>query len=290
MPRKFGSVNVEMWNDPEFRDLPPAAQHLYLVLWTAPDLSFCGVHDWRPGRLSRLSRGFNEDHVRLVADCLVARYFIVIDEDTEEVLVRSWARFDELLKQPRLAVSYSAAYAATYSPTLRQVLARETQKMRDLWPELACWKDDRVSKILDHPAVSAKELPTPEDPFGHGFGDGFGMGLPQTQGKVWASVSPSVSAPPTPAPTPTPNTRGAKKRATPLPDNFSPTDKHKTIAAENGINLDREVAKFAAHAEANDRRQVNWNAALSQWLLSDKTPRSTPVLPNGEGPDDWMRR
>lgn len=201
MPRKFGSVNVEIWSDPEFRDLPPAAQHLYLLLWTAPELTFCGTHDWRPGRLTSLSRGFTEQHTRTVAECLVARHFLVIDEDTEEVLVRSWARFDQLLKQPRLAVSFSAAYAAVYSPTLRKVLAHETVKMQKLWPDLPCWNDERVSVILTHPSVSAKDLPAPSDPFGDGFGDGFGLGLPQTQGGVWPPVYP----PPTPAPTPTPS-------------------------------------------------------------------------------------
>lgn len=31
--------------------------------------------------------------------------------------------------------------------------------------------------------------------------------------------------------------------------------------------LGREVEKFKAHAEANDRRAVNWNAAFTQWLI-----------------------
>lgn len=201
MARRYGQVNVEIWNDPDFRALPPAAQHLYLLLWTSPHLTFCGLHEWRPGRLTKLSHGFTEDHTKAVSAALQARHFLVVDEDTEEVLIRSWARFDELLKQPRLAVSYAAAYAATYSPMLRQVLVHETEKMRKLWPDLACWKDSRVTSILDHPSISAKDLPTPEDPFGDGFGDGFALGLPQTQGGVWPPVYP----PPTPAPTPTPS-------------------------------------------------------------------------------------
>lgn len=216
MARKFGSVNVEMWNDPEFRALPPAAQHLYLMLWTAPDLSFCGVHDWRPGRLTKLSRGFTEEHTRVVADCLVAHHFLVIDKETEEVLVRSWVRFDELLKQPRLAVSYAHAYAATYSETLRAVMVHELKKMREMWPTLTCWSDDRVASLLTHPAVSAKDLPTVADPFGDGFGDGLALGLPQSQGKVWASVS----APPTPAPTPTPTTNTGNAAATYVASDF----------------------------------------------------------------------
>jgi hypothetical protein len=274
MARKFGTVNVAIWNDPEFRALAPAAQHLYLLLWTSPDLSFCGTHDWRPGRLTKLSSGFTEEHTRTVAACLTARHFFVIDEETEEILVRAWARFDELLKQPRLAVSYASAYSAVYSPTLRAVLANETRKMRDLWPDLACWKDERVAVILDHPAVSAKDLPTPADPFGPAVGDGFdpafALGLAQTQGKVW----PSVWAPPTPAPTPTPSTitpigadKSAKaKRSTQLPDDWQPNDGHLAFAAENRIDARAEAAQFADHHRARGSSMKDWDAAFRTWL------------------------
>jgi hypothetical protein len=273
MARRYGQVNVEIWNDPDFRALPPAAQHLYLLLWTSPHLTFCGLHEWRPGRLTKLSHGFTEDHTKAVSAALQARHFLVVDEDTEEVLIRSWARFDELLKQPRLAVSYAAAYAATYSPTLRQVLVHETEKMRKLWPDLACWKDSRVTSILDHPSVSAKDLPTPKDPFGDGFGDGFALGLPQTQGGVWPPVYP----PPTPAPTPTPSKQsaGADKstttRATSIPKDWSPTDKHQELATELGLDIALEAAKFVDHFAATGKAYKDWDAAFRNWLRNSTT-------------------
>jgi hypothetical protein len=296
--RKYGQVNVAIWNDPDFRALPPAAQHLYLLLWTSPHLSFCGVHEWRPGRLTKLSNGFAEEHTRLVAASLQARHFLVIDEETEEVLIRSWARFDELLKQPRLAVSYSSAYAATYSPTLRQVLARETTKMQKLWPELPCWKDSRVSVILEHPAVSAKDLPTPEDPFGDGFGGAFGpgfaLGLAQTSINVWPPGYP----PPTPAPTPTPNklvgpdksgTRA--KKATSLPSDWAPSQKHQELAAELGVDLTSELAKFRDHAIANGKTFKDWDAGFRTWLRNAVTFGGGRVTRLPTQPDNgWGRR
>lgn len=280
MPRTFGKVNVAIWNDPEFRSLPPAAQHLYFVLWTSPDLSFAGVHDWRPGRLTKLSRGFTEDHTRTVAACLQARHFLVIDEDTEEVLIRSWARFDEVLKQPRLAVSYSAAYAATYSPKLRQVLAYETTKMRKLWPDLACWGDERVALILDHPSVSAKDLTTPEDPFGDGFGDAVGDGFALGLAQATVNVSASVCPPPTTAPTTSPSKQAdvgadksatATKRATSIPAGWAPNDKHTNLASELSVDLDAETAKFRDHATANGKTYRDWDAAFRNWLRNAVT-------------------
>lgn len=274
MARKFGSVNVEIWNDPEFRKLPPAAQHLYLLLWTAPALSFCGVHEWRPGRLTKLSYGFTEEHTRTVAACLVARHFLVIDEDTEEVLVRSWARFDGLLKQPKLAISYTMAYAEVYSPTLRMVLAHEARKMRDLWPDISCWKDPRLQEILKHEAISAKDLPTPEDPFTPGLTPtvtpGLTLGLDQTQ----LGVYPSVYPPPTPAPTPTPNTFSAddadapskSKKAHQLPEGWQPNDGHRTYAETNCLIIDEEAAGFRDHHQARGSTMKDWDAAFRTWL------------------------
>jgi hypothetical protein len=59
-----------------------------------------------------------------------------------------------------------------------------------------------------------------------------------------------------------------KKASTKIPVDWQPTDEHKTRCTQEGIDLSTQVARFKAHAEANDRRQVNWNAAFTQWLLN----------------------
>lgn len=88
----------------------------------------------------------------------------------------------------------------------------------------------------------------------------------------------------------------AKKPSRRLPPDWYPTVEHLDRATASGVVLRNEVEKFKAHAEANDRRQVNWNAAFTQWLLNARpmgnvrplSPRD-PRLAPGEGPDDWMR-
>lgn len=59
-----------------------------------------------------------------------------------------------------------------------------------------------------------------------------------------------------------------KKPSTRLPDDWQPTDEHAERCVQDAIDLNAQAAKFRAHAEANDRRQVNWNAAFTQWLLN----------------------
>lgn len=299
--RDHATVNYGMTNDPDYRALPAPAQHLYLSLWVSAGMSYCGVRDWRPSRISGLTHGYGAADVRRAAQCLEARHFIVTDDDTEEVLLRSWVRFDGLMRQWRLAVSFVNAYTDTASSILRGVIVHEAIKLRQHEPELRCWQDERVVEMLAHPSISAKSLPPVSDPFG---GD-FAPSLDQTQGGVWGSVC----TPSTPTPTPTPLTpapsgvdevdeapappapkQPKRKPAKALPADWEPTETH-WERRHDAIDVQGEAAKFRLHAEANDRRQVNWNAAFSQWLMNAR-PSATvhPLRPAGEGPDDWMRR
>lgn len=200
LTRDYAKTNVTIWQDSDFRSLPFPAQHLYQTMWTHPELSYCGVLDWRPGRLAPLAEGWTAQAVRTFADCLLARHFIVVDEETEEALVRSWVRWEEILKQPRLSVSYVKAFSAVASNTLRSVLVYELTKIRKATPDLVGFKDQRVISVLDNPSVSAKELPTPGDPFGKGLVTGLGLAL----GLDLGQMRPDVCLPPTPAPTPSP--------------------------------------------------------------------------------------
>lgn len=286
MARDHARVNLTIWTDPDFRALPPAAQHLYLTLWTAPELSYCGVHDWRPARMTGLSQGFTAEHIETVAACLEARHFFVIDRDTEECLIRSWARFDGIMKQPRMAVSLVSAYASTGSQTIRRVLVREMHKIREESPGLTCWGDKRVAEVLEHPSVSAKDLPAVTDPFRDGvtpdLGPGLALGLPQTQGGVWGSVC----TPSTPAPAPAPNSLtteradkppAARKRASALPDDFQPNDANRRVANECRVNLAAILPQFLDHHRAKGSTFKDWHAALNTWIRREKPSAAEPA-------------
>lgn len=294
MPRDHARVNVTIWTDPDFRKLPLVAQHLYFMLWTSPALSYCGVHDWRPGRLAALADDLIPSDVELIGACLEARHFVVIDHDTEEVFIRSWARFDGLMKQPRMAVSYASAYAQVASEKLRSVLVHETHRIKNDCPNMACWNDKRVAEVLTHPSVSAKDLETPDDP----FGDGFTPGLAQTSGRV----SPRVCTPPTPTPAPTPTPcspalapdekkkTDRKRPARSLPENWEPNDQHRAKAQELGVDINAAAETYRNHAAANDRRLVDWDAGFRTWLARERPSVVRPIRPNGEDPNAWMRR
>lgn len=293
MARDHARVNVTIWGDPDFRALPAPAQHLYLTLWTAPQLSYCGVHEWRPGRLAARSTGYDAAAIKEIGACLTARHFLVIDENTEECLIRSWMRFDGLMKQPRLVISCIKAYADVESAVIRKVLVHEMKKIRDESPGLACWSDPRVTDVLTHDSVSAKDLPAISDPFGEGFGYHFGKSLGQTRD----GVSVPVSVPPTPAPAPAPNSNslgGAKRadttkakpasRAKRRPDDWEPTPRHREIAAERGVDIKREQRQFCDHHDAKGSKFIDWNKAFNTWLRNARA-YGAPTLSSPTGPE-----
>jgi hypothetical protein len=193
MAREFAKMNLSINQDADWRRLPPPAQHLYTTLWNHPSLSYCGVVDWRPGRLTALSHGWTVDDILTAAACLEARLFVVIDHDTEELLIRSYVRFDGLMKQPRVAISYANAYAATASNDIRGVIVYEGRKLRKLEPDLAAWTKPQVMQLLEMEALNPRDRTLPDDPFGdgfpHRFGDSVAQPLGETTGNVWGWVS-----------------------------------------------------------------------------------------------------
>lgn len=158
MAREFAKTRLTIWSDDDFTDLSPEAQHLYFVLKTS-SLSYCGVGDWRPGRLAKRARGWTEEAVRAAAAELIERLYILVDESTEEVLVRSFIRHDEVLKQPTLAVSMANAHADIASPVLRRAVIHEIQRLKDEFPDLKGWGSPRATELLSRPSVDPSTYP-----------------------------------------------------------------------------------------------------------------------------------
>ena len=57
-----------------------------------------------------------------------------------------------------------------------------------------------------------------------------------------------------------------RKRATQQPDNFQPTEAHRTFAAAHGLDLDWQFQKFTTHHKAKGTTFKDWDAGLWTWL------------------------
>lgn len=51
-----------------------------------------------------------------------------------------------------------------------------------------------------------------------------------------------------------------------LPDDFAPTEQHRTMAQQHGLNLEQEFEQFKDHHAAAGSRFLDWHAALRTWL------------------------
>lgn len=207
MPREKASINIDIWSDDDFRDLTGQAQGLYFKLTTHPKLDYCGVTDFHPGRLAAMSREMTADDVMIAAQELSDRFFIVVDQDTDEVLVRSFVRWDGLLKQPRLAVSAAKAYGAIASNKIRAVVVHELLRYRRENPDLGAWEKPQVKTVLRQHAVPVRETVTDlEWSFGQRsdqpYAQGYGQRSDETQGKATGSPTTSTATSTTTATSP----------------------------------------------------------------------------------------
>lgn len=158
MARDHASLRIDIWNDDHFRSLTMHAQFLYLQLLSSATLSYAGVADWRPVRLAALSSDATKATVQRAADELAGQSFIVVDDETEEVLIRSFLKHDGLLHKPNVTKAMVTAFSKIASPTLRGVIVWELSKLHDRHPEWKGFSAEGVAELLDRGSVDPSTL------------------------------------------------------------------------------------------------------------------------------------
>ena len=158
MARDFAQIHLSIWNDDDFRALTPAAQHLYLVLLSSPTLNYCGVGDWRPAKTAALSKGSSRQAVEVAAGELSEARFILVDETTEEYLVRSFVRNDTVMNRPDMGTAVARAFSMVASEELRGVVVHELQRLKREEPDLGGWKSREIGPVLDRDPVDPETV------------------------------------------------------------------------------------------------------------------------------------
>ena len=282
MARDHARVSLSVWADDDWRDLSPAAQHLYFVLLTQPTLSYAGVADWRPARIRALASQWTGDIFDRAARELAKNLYIVVDEDTEEVMIRSFVRHDGLMKQRNMAVSMVRAYEATASKGIRGVFVHELARLREDEPELAGWVS--CAHLLENRSFDPADYPTGYPGNDHEVDPSVD---PSVEGQPTGEPNPSVDRCPTPTPSPTPSphsllpapaaqeTAKARKRATRIPDDYMPSPHViEDMRAEcPKVDLEAENRKFVDYWSAKagkDATKLDWDATWRNWIRRAK--------------------
>ena len=129
---RHARVYSSIWGDPDWRKLDQPAQHTYWMLMSHPDLSYCGVLDFIPGRLVDCATGLTESKITASVRVLEKARYLVVDRKTRELFVRSYIRHDNILARRNMGHACGRALGDVHSPALREAILHELGR---LWCE-----------------------------------------------------------------------------------------------------------------------------------------------------------
>lgn len=125
MARSYGQIMSAIWKDQEFRALSGAAQRIYLMLVTQADISSAGTLPLTVRRWAAYAADTTPDALSDALSELVAKRFVVLDESTEELLVRTFVKWDGGFGNEKRRRAITAAANAVTSPVIGAALAAE---------------------------------------------------------------------------------------------------------------------------------------------------------------------
>jgi len=216
---EYGKLLSRIWSDPDFIALDARAQQVYCLLLSFPTRNHAGVLPLTLKRWARCTAGTAIEDVVAALRTLAAARFVVVDWESEELLVRTYIRNDEVYRQPNVMKSALKSARQVQSAALRWALHDELLRL--------------PSHKLDVQAAEVANMLVEgvERPFAEGFGEGFREGFAEPQGVGDYVSTVGIAPPPTPAPTPA----AATLRAAP-PDLAEPAE-----AATSGADLVRRI-------------------------------------------------
>lgn len=265
MARTHARIYVDIWLDAKFCDRSARAQRLFLLLVSQPDLSPCGTLTYAPGRWAMLARDTKADGIAAALAELVADGYVLVDELTAEVWIRSFLRWDGVLSQPNVALAALNAAGRVFSPTIRGAIdADYGTALKDAASRAYRGGRSRT----DRPSQPGSLKPS-DRPRGDGVGDGDGSN------RSTSSSGNGAKAP-------------SRRRGTPVPDPWAVTDELRAWAAGHAITVDlvAETESMVDWARGKGETKRDWEASRRNWMRRaqrDQRPTrrgaSVPVPP-----------
>lgn len=142
MARNHARLLLSVWDDPNWLGLTSQQHDVYAALLTTNDLSWCGVAPLLPQRLVGWSADLTLRKVQAALDVLSSQQagrFLIIDETTAEVGVRTFVRHDDLMKQPNVVKAMLKDLAKVRSRTIRDAIVHELRRKHAEDSELKGW-------------------------------------------------------------------------------------------------------------------------------------------------------
>lgn len=120
MARAYAPLKSSIWTNRDFCSLSSAAQRVYLLAMSQPNISWAGVVPFTEKRWASFASDTTRGSIAEAVNELVDRGFVVLDDDTEELWIRSFVKHNRILEQPQLRKkAVGEAVAAVVSATIR---------------------------------------------------------------------------------------------------------------------------------------------------------------------------
>jgi hypothetical protein len=129
MARGHGRILTSIWEDEDFKALDPAEQRLYLFLISQPNLNHAGLLDLTLRRWARKARGLTVAELEKTIAALEDARFVVMDDDTEELLIRSFVRNDGVWRMPKVMGAMVSGALEISSKRLQRALLDEMDRI-----------------------------------------------------------------------------------------------------------------------------------------------------------------
>ena len=146
--RTFGKIKLSAQRDADWRALSHTAQWLYWALIGSESLTACGAMDYKPKHLQALSPTMNVGGIEAAMDELRARHFVVLDDETDELLIRSFVRNDDVVLNRNMMVAVVKAGRKLASLRLQGVLAFELLRLKQDYPQAGIWEHPEMIDTL----------------------------------------------------------------------------------------------------------------------------------------------
>jgi hypothetical protein len=271
-------IKCTIWRDEDFRDLGVDAQWLYQRLLSDSSRNHAGVLALTRKRWVGSARGMTHERLDDALAELALRTFIVVDEDTEEVLVRTYVRHNDVASQPNVLKAALRQAGEVESPTLRAALAYELRLLpeKPADTERMTYPDPHaVAEAIDPGQLGAR-LSVVRDAKGSSKGSANPSANPGEKEKEKKSELVGGGAggeliTPQQLPLVAEIVKPAQSRGTRLAEEWRPSPNVQEWSREfaGRVDITAEWAKFQDYWLAKPGaagRKTNWDATWRNWL------------------------
>lgn len=157
MARDHARIKLSIWDDPDFLRLSCLEQHAYFVLASHKGLSRCGVTTFIPSHFEDHARDMTPAKLKATIKGLRSARFVVIDDKTQELLVRTYVRHDGVFDRENMGKAVGTAFETVISGRIKESIGEELARLMRDRPDLPGWKGLAATSPVAHSMASRME-------------------------------------------------------------------------------------------------------------------------------------